>query len=178
MADTARSYADIIALFANNTSGDISAQDLRDFVATMKSSHGGFYISTAAETSISTVDTWTKVSGTTTSVDLDSFTMPASNRLTYTGTPDVRLHGQFTGSFQGAANAKAWEIGLAKNGTIITDSIVGQQIVTSAQEENVVVTVDVAVSTNDYVEVFIQNTTDNTNATMSYGRMFMHTHFV
>jgi len=35
MADTERTRSSILSLFADNTSGDISPQDLRDFVVTM-----------------------------------------------------------------------------------------------------------------------------------------------
>lgn len=36
MADTRRTFAALAALFADNTAGAISAQDLRDFLASMK----------------------------------------------------------------------------------------------------------------------------------------------
>lgn len=40
MADTQRTQAAILALFANNTSGDISPQDLRDFVVSVMGGYG------------------------------------------------------------------------------------------------------------------------------------------
>lgn len=48
MPDTIRSLSDILALFADNTSGDISAQDLRDFVLSSASKWGVGYISRSA----------------------------------------------------------------------------------------------------------------------------------
>lgn len=44
MADTPRTVAALQALFANNTSGDISPQDLRDFLVSALGECGGIYI--------------------------------------------------------------------------------------------------------------------------------------
>jgi hypothetical protein len=46
MADTARTPSSILGLFADNTAGDISAQDLRDFVQSVRHSHGVIEVNT------------------------------------------------------------------------------------------------------------------------------------
>ena len=50
MSDTIRSRTDLVALLANNTTGDISPQDLRDFLVTALGGYGGVY-TTASSTS-------------------------------------------------------------------------------------------------------------------------------
>lgn len=44
MAETIRSPSSILSLFADNTSGDISAQDLRDFVETVRMQQGFIHV--------------------------------------------------------------------------------------------------------------------------------------
>lgn len=44
MSDTARTKAEILALLADNSTGAISAQDLRDFVETILGCYSGLYI--------------------------------------------------------------------------------------------------------------------------------------
>lgn len=54
MADTKRTLSAITALYADNTAGDISAQDLRDFLI---SAHGSRATNAAAITANDTADT-------------------------------------------------------------------------------------------------------------------------
>jgi len=44
MVDTVRTKAALLALFADNTTGDISPQDLRDFLVTVMGCYGGLHI--------------------------------------------------------------------------------------------------------------------------------------
>lgn len=46
MAETARTSSQILSLFADNTSGDIGAQDLRDFVASVRNQYGIISVNT------------------------------------------------------------------------------------------------------------------------------------
>jgi len=56
MADTIRTRSAILSLFADNTSRDISPQDLRDFVVSAHGVYGGIYLldGSTAQTGIST----------------------------------------------------------------------------------------------------------------------------
>lgn len=54
MADTKRTLSAITTLFADNTTGDISAQDMRDFLV---SAHGSRTVNAAAITASETADT-------------------------------------------------------------------------------------------------------------------------
>ena len=96
MADTARTKTALAALFADNSTGNISPQDLRDFLETMHPAFASMYVSAAAETTISDAN-WTKAAGTTTDVSLHRFdgktALSVDNRLKYTGSPDIHIHG-------------------------------------------------------------------------------------
>ncbi len=56
MTDTVRTRAAILALLADNTSGDISPQDIRDMFVTVHGNYGGLYIQdgSTAQTGITT----------------------------------------------------------------------------------------------------------------------------
>lgn len=185
MAETQRTKDGFVnastGIWKNNTAGDISPQDLRDALESLDLSCGSMYVSTPAATTISTVSTWTKVAGTTTSGILNRFDMPANNRLRYTGSPDVRLIGQISVSFAPAAASKTLELAAyhyddsGASGSIITAS--KQRIAWPASTDimHATVLVEVAnMSQNDYIELHVQNTTDSENATVTY----MHAMFV
>lgn len=172
MADTTRTLSAILALFADNSSGNISAQDLRDFVVSVNPGYGGFYITSSSETSISAVDTWTKAAGTTAALDLANFTH-STGRLTYTGTSDIEIVARAQMSVTSAGNSKTYKFGISKNGTVLPASILSRKIGTGADVGALGVQAEAQLSTNDYIEVVVQNTTDATNCTLEYGSIIV-----
>lgn len=180
MVETVRDKAAFMTLYADNSSNDIDEQDLRDFVETMHPPHGSLYISSSAETTISTVSTWTKAAGTTATVNLRSFDDDSgtNNRLRYTGTPDIHVHGVVSFTSQVATANKTLEYGAyhyddsGASGAVLTHSIMGRRHATTDIGTGAI-HFDVVLETNDYIELHIQNTTDNTNATVTYAYLFM-----
>lgn len=187
MAETQRTEDDFnnasTGLFKDNTAGDISPQDLRDLVESLHLNFGTIYMSTAVETVISSGDTWTKSLGTTTSVSLRGFDMPANNRLRYTGTPSVHLHGIITLTSSTAAANKTLGYGAyfyddsAASGSVITSTEIRRRH-TSTDIGAAAVAFDQVVDTNDYIELHIKNITDSTNATVDYMYMSITAQFV
>jgi hypothetical protein len=169
MADTQRSLAALMALLANNTTGDISPQDVRDLVETLRMRSGALYVPVAAVAAIVIPDTinyvemsapaWTLNAG------ADGFDETGGNgRLTYKGAADAMVHLTCTVSLTAAANSQVFHVVLAKNGTpdVSTEVIVklgiGADVVTAALH------LIAHVSTGDYLSVFIRNETSGTNA--------------
>ena len=116
MADTQRSKSSILTLFADNTSGDISPQDLRDFVVTAMGAYGSMSVSDGSTAQSSIGTSFVKVTGfdtddTASGVVVDSTT---DNDLTVpvTGIYEAGLNLSFTGT----ASAK-FIFAIAKNGT-------------------------------------------------------------
>ena len=64
MGETQRTIAELQALLPDNSTKKISAQDLRDLMATLRSGHGEITITTAIETTIVTKDVFVDVAGT------------------------------------------------------------------------------------------------------------------
>ena len=103
------------------------------------------------------VNTWVKASGTTTSGTNSKFTH-TTNRLTY--------NGAFTNSFLVTLNAtvrsggtnQSISIGVAKNGTIITESEGIVRTNTSNVEHGGSTQAVLEMVANDYVELFVRNT--------------------
>lgn len=164
MADTQRTLTAIKALLADNTAGDISPQDLRDVVETFTPPYGSYYLSSAAETSVSIAGTYVKVAGTTAANNLRDFTH-SSGRLTYTGTVAQHFHLASTISFTAAGNNKLIAFKLAKNGTVVDGSYTPRFVSTGADVGSLALHWDEMLDPNDYLEIWGTNETDTTNFT-------------
>ena len=118
-----------------------------------------YMLNNTTDTAIGTpnVNTWVKASGTTTSGTNSKFTH-TTNRLTY--------NGAFTNSFLVTLNAtvrsggtnQSISIGVAKNGTIITESEGIVRTATSNVEHGGSTQAVLEMVANDYVELFVRNT--------------------
>ena len=169
MADTRRTLAAILTLFANNVSGDISPQDLRDFVVSSHPAHGEIDVSSAAETTINTINVWEDAAGTWVLADGTEFDMNTNGQLRYTGaateTFEVAMHCSMTA----AGNNKVWELGIGKNSTIIPYSFVRRKVATGADVGAAATSTIVSLDPNDYLTLMVRNTTDATNVTIELG---------
>lgn len=183
MADTQRSKSDIATLLADNTTQAISPQDVRDFMESLHFSFGSMYFSSSAETTISVANTFYKAAGTTTDVNLHRFSgktaLAVDNRLKYTGTPDVHIHGACSFSVSVASGTnKLVEVGIwhwddsAASGSILAHSIIETNQTTTAVQSSAS-HFDLVMSTNDYIELHVSNETDTVNVTVQYGYLFM-----
>jgi len=168
MADTQRTIAELLALLADNSTGDISEQDLRDVVVSLANSYGGFHVSTPIETAIALVNTPVKALGTTTvSGAVRGMDMPADNRLRYTGAP-TRFHTiRAALSVISAASNKVFEFYIAKNGVVDTTSGIRRKQGTSSDEGALALEFHIQLAQNDYVEVWVENVTDASNMTIT-----------
>ena len=174
MAETMRSISELQTLLADNVSGDISPQDLRDAViATVQPGHGEIYVSASAETAIVSSDVWYPASGTfTLSTPAMNWDMNTNGQLRYTGAADRVAHIALSFSMTAAANNKNMSVAVAKNGTVLTPSIVNRQIGTGSDEGTGAVHAFTTMSTNDYLTAVIRNNTDTTDATLTTVNLF------
>lgn len=156
MADTARIKSALAALFADNTAGAISPQDLRDFLETMHPSFGGLYFSTPAATTCTLAGTFYKAAGTTTvtAVNRCSHT---DNRITYTGDPSIHMHIAASMSFTTSGTNDIISVCISKNGTPQTGSEARRKVGTGTDVGSTALHWDVMMSTNDYLEVWVSN---------------------
>jgi len=138
-----------------------------------KLSFGSCYFSTPASTTLSAA-TPAKAAGTTTSMQLADFTMPANNRLTYTATDTRTFQAMFTGSASKASGGSALSAGyIAKNGSVITGSQVQRQLANTSDIGAGAVSAQFTLAQNDYIEFWVE--TDNgDDLTIEAGVLSVH----
>lgn len=170
---TERTIAQLNTDFADNTTGDITPADMRNLIESLVPAFGSMYISSAAATSISAQNTFTKVAGTTTleAVARD-MSMPANNRLRYDGAITRQFLIKAAFSMTAAASNEVYAFRLAKNGTTIAASEIQRFVGTGSDVGAAAVQASVELSTNDYVELFVENQTSSANPTIEVLHMF------
>lgn len=174
MVDTIRTLTDMLALLADNITGDIAPQDVRDLFISSVNQYGQIWEHmNAAETDIDTVDTWTEIVLTSPTLDNVSslqgsadFDEPADGRLRYLGTPTRKFHITASISITAVGNNKSTQIALGISGTPNLASVAHRFIAVGADEGNIGIQLIVSLATNQYVSAFVKNTTDNTNLTI------------
>lgn len=107
---------------------------------------------------IPNVNEWVKASGTTTAGVLNAQFTHSSNRLTYTGALSQSFHIVVCANVRSSGTNQTISIGIAINGTIITDSEMTIRTSNSNQEYPGATQYSINLSNNDYVELFIKNT--------------------
>lgn len=124
-----------------------------------KRSSGCMYWQNNGTTTTMTANTFAKCNGTTTSVSLVEFTMPANNRLTYTGTEtiDAFVHGSIAGSLPSFGAAIGYVI--FKNGVEVTPSRMYFTTSGANYLQCVSVNTKLSLSTNDYIELYVSSST-------------------
>lgn len=171
MADTQRSVSDILALLADNTSGNISPQDIRDAFATWRMGMGQIYIPSGSGAAITISDTTNYFEATTPTWSLSSggfwFNESGGNgRLTYTGTADVMVHAAATISFTTASNLQVVHWRLGKNATPDPAAEAQRKVGTGTDVGSTAIHLVTSMSTGDYLSLWVRNATTATNATL------------
>ena len=111
---------------------------------------------------------WFKALGTTTAMGTNSkFTMPTSNRLTYTGAFSQSFMVTVNCNVRTSVSTQNINIGIAKNGTIISESSITILCAAGSTPSFGATQIVVELTTNDYVELFVQNSSSANNVIVS-----------
>lgn len=171
MADTPRTSTDLLTnLFQDGqAAGSITAQDLRDFIVSVKQPYGHYARNVASATTISVAGTYVKAAGTTTlhkgdDMDDDSST---NNRLKYTAALTKNFLVVASLSFTSASSSQVLGFKLAKNGTVIDNSVARRSHGTGSDIGTATITTHISLAQNDYLEVWVTNETTATNVTLN-----------
>lgn len=125
---------------------------------TNKESYGSVYISTAAPTVITAIDTPIKVGGTYTAENLKNFDSPVNGQLRYTGkTPTVKTVSCPISLTNGVNDIVSFY--LAKNGVIVIPTRQQRKISFGGDLGNLTILGSIIFNENDYIEVFTENNT-------------------
>jgi hypothetical protein len=172
MADTNRSLAEILLLLADNTTGDISPQDMRDAVLSLTPAHGSMIVTTPAETLVVSANTPLKAAGVTGSTGtLHDFTMPVDNRLTFNGASPREVQIAASLSMTAIGNNVTISVYLARNGVVIPGSHMQQRIGTGADIQAISTSANFTLGVNDYIELWVENNSDTTNLQVEFMQM-------
>ena len=174
MADTQRLLSTILGLLANNATGDISPQDVRDMVVSLFNGHGEISITVAAATAVAAQNTWYPVSGTwALSDEAVNWDNPSVGRLGYTGPAKRCCHIACTVSITSPSNNITYEWCIGLNGVPITPSILRQKIGTAGDTQSTAVHAFIDVDNGDYLELMVRNITDAADPTAVTGNLFV-----
>jgi len=130
-------------------------------VGIQNTSTRGFYymVNNTTDTPIGVpnVNVWVKALGTTTADSNNSKFTHTNNRLTYTGAFNTSFLVSVNTAVRSGASNQNISIGIAKNGTILTNSEMTIRTSTSNQEHPGSTQYQIDLITNDYVELFVKN---------------------
>lgn len=127
---------------------------------------GNIYVSTAAPTTFTAINTPTKVLGTTTAANLFRVTAPVNNRLTYTGRKTRRFQVICSLSMLATANNKNFSFYISRNGVLLPESRQLFRLGSNTDRGTVTLSCTVELATNQFIEVWAENNTDNTQITV------------
>lgn len=170
MADTPRTLATLLTLCADNATGDITAQVLRDVLVSAFPARGQLTLSNTVTTTFTQSSTYIPLAGTTaldTAVST-GVTMPASGTLRFDKT--VAQVVQITAELAvlPAGNNHTYAFAFAKNGTAITATAQTQNYGNlNGTPATVQLHALVAVAAGDTLSVVVRNNTDTTSITAS-----------
>jgi hypothetical protein len=163
------SIADLKAALPDNIRRLIRPVHFRDIVETFKPDRAQIYISAAAETTIVSAGVYVKAAGTTafsSSPTPHNFNGPEDNRLRYLGSSPRVVCVDGTVSMTSAASNITLQIAFAKNGVVVPETQVRRRIGTGSDVGAMPITGMFELDTNDYVELWISNATNNGNITV------------
>jgi len=171
MVDTQRTAAELLALFADNqTAGAISANDVRDFIASVTLPYGGGYMEgNATATTINTIDVFEDVAGTiTANSSLRDITCSAGGVLTYTGAPVRHFHVVTNLSMTAASNNQVIKFAWYKNGTTKLPAELHRKVGTGTDVGAASIHTDAMLSTGDTLQLKVANGTSTANVSIEY----------
>lgn len=176
MADTQRSVSAIVSLLADNTTQNISPQDLRDAFVSWRNGHGQLYVAAAdaAAITISATDTYYEASAPVWTLSSGAHWADESGgngRLTYTGAADVSAHIACTISFTCAGSNQVLHFRLGKNGTTDVASEVQAKIGTGTDVQSTALHYITGLSNGDYVSLFVRNATATNDVTVEVSNL-------
>jgi hypothetical protein len=180
MPDTQRTLATVLSLLADNTTGAVSAQDLRDAIVSIVPQYGGVHlIANTVATSIGVAGTYVVTNWNTAGVagTLKGFGSTSGGRLTYSGVAAVSAVIRCPLSVNIAAAAiKQLRFRLYKNGAALPGSEI-QCRTSGVSGENVAFSVQArtTLATSDYLELWVTNLTDTQAVVLSHANLMVET---
>jgi hypothetical protein len=158
----------LLAQLPDNTTGDISAEDIRDVVVSLFPSRGQLDLTASAQTTFASTNVYYKLAGTTaldTSLGQDGFSQVSNNEMRATKAVNQVLLVTANVELVCASNNKSYGITIAKNGTPLSNVHVSAILSDSNEGYGFSVTALIPTAQNDTISIYIRNETDTTAVT-------------
>ena len=168
MTQTAKVLSALLAQLPDNTTGDISPEDIRDCVVSLFPSRGQLDLTASASTTFALTDTWYKLAGTTAldaSLGQDGFSQASNNTLRATKAVNQVLLITANVELQCGSNNKQYGITLGKNDTPINGIHISAVLANSNKSYGFSITGLIPTAANDTISVYVRNETDTTAVT-------------
>lgn len=169
MSQTPRQLPDLLTALADNTSGAITPEDIRDMLVSLYPSRGQITLQTAVQTTFASASTYVALAGTTaldTAVCSTCVTMPANGTIEVTKQQTQVILANATLEVLPAGNNKRYTFTFAKNGTPIDElaftAFYGNL---SGNPAGVFLSGLIPIAANDEISVVVKNETDTTAIT-------------
>ena len=182
MPDTVRTPADLLAsTFQDSQVGGITAQDMRDLIVSLRNPMGRVATNVPALTDIVTQNVMVKAAGTTTLGPMPHQVDAGGSdfRLRYTGTITRHFHIalDFNAEFASGTNLIAaaqlylWDDS-AGSGALV-DHTYRRSVVAGAFVQQITMHSDIMMDENDYIDLYVANTSAVQDVTIDDAYMFM-----
>jgi hypothetical protein len=171
MAQSQRTFAQLEALLADNASADVSAQDVRDMLESLRSGHGSIYVTTPAATVITDTVSWFPLLGTYTLVPSPAaynWSHPSNGVLRYTGAQSRLVVVTFNCSLISVSNNQLLHVHIAKNGVELPESHMERKQPQGADQGFVSGHAITSAVNGDDFDVRVQNSTSADNVTADH----------
>lgn len=168
MAETPKVLSALLAQLPDNTTGNISPEDIRDVVVSLFPSRGQIDLTASAATTFAASNTWTKLAGTTAldaTLGQDGFSQYANNELQATKAVNQVLLCVANVELTCASNNKNFGVTFAKNGTPISTFHVSQRMDVGGSPYAYSFTALIPTAQNDIISIYARNETDTTSVT-------------
>lgn len=174
MANTIKTLAELLLIYADNSNGDISAQDGKDMIVSLNMQHGQLSVAgNAVETTISDAVsffeadvTGSVLSNQSSILGVADFDMPAAGHLRYLGVETRMFHMACSVSFISASNNQEIHMQLAKSGIVSNQTEIRRMVGTGADIGSTALHWLTTLATNEYVSLFVKNITGANNITV------------
>ena len=183
MADTVRTPAALLTtLFQDGqAAGSISPQHMRDLIVSIQAPFGRVASATPALTTITTQDVMVKVAGTTTLGPMPHLVDAGASdfRLRHTGPVAKHFHialdvnAEFATGTNLIAAIQLWHWDASAGTGALVDHSYRRSVVAGAHVQQITMHSDIHLDTDDYIDLYVANTSSTQDVTIRNGYMFM-----
>jgi hypothetical protein len=180
MADTISTRAALVALLADNTTGAISPQDLRDMLISIDAANGCLSVSASAATALTGAAYPTNallLAGTTALGLANNVSMPSNMRLRNDSGVSQRFSVRADVSMTSSVNNVVITFAIYKNGVLESGSEQSRKIGTGTDVGSLGLSWVVDLADTEYVEIYVQSDT-TTNLTAQYANLMVSSELI